>query len=95
MTAPTLFRAMDRDLADIESRPESLGTCYMGSLAGRGGRTPRTPSPWRLYRGLPAGTDTSSGARGREPNEQDFEVQRPILRFVSKKNLFLVSPTGS
>ena len=37
LTAPTLLRAMDRPVAHIGIGPESLWTCYMGSLAGRAG----------------------------------------------------------
>ena len=45
---------------NIRIGPESLWTWYMGSMEGPGGRTPRPSSPWRLYRVISRGTDTSS-----------------------------------
>ena len=62
-----LSGAIARPVAHIESRSESLCVCYVGSLEGREGRTPRRRSPRRLYRVVSAGTDTPSGAPGREP----------------------------
>ena len=56
----TLFRAMDRVRSHIRIGKESLWTWYMGSMEGPGGRTPRAPSPRRLYRVISRGTDTSS-----------------------------------
>ena len=53
---------VDGAVTDIGIGPESLWTCYMGSLAGRAGRTPRPTSPRRLYRALRAATDAPSGA---------------------------------
>ena len=59
-TAVTLFRAMDRVRAHIGIDSESLWTWYMGSMEGPGGRTPRAPSPRRLYRVVSGGTHSSS-----------------------------------
>ena len=65
-TPPTLSRAMDRAVAHIGIGPESLWTCYMGSLAGRAGHTPRRTSIEGQYRGLRAGTDSLLAAPGLE-----------------------------
>ena len=51
---------MDGPLSHIGTGPDSLWTCYVGSLEGPAGRTPRPPSPRRLYRALSAATHICS-----------------------------------
>ena len=80
MTAPTLFVCVDGAVTDMRIGPESLWTCYVGSLAGREGRTPRAPSPRRLYRGLRAATHTSSVSPDRAQEGAFSRRRRTYIR---------------
>merc|ERR1711969_94274 len=49
-------------------------------MEGPGGRTPRAPSPWRLYRVLSRGTHTSSAPPGRAQEGSLSRRRRTYIR---------------